>query len=75
MCLDNSKGSICLLGSVLVSPAFTGSAAAAECEAPDCWGAIATSDSTHHWGYSYNDPGPVAKGPTKNVSRFEKYQR
>ena len=47
---------LCMLGSVLVSPAFAGSATAAECDPPDCWGAIATSDSTHHWGYSYNDP-------------------
>jgi hypothetical protein len=31
------------------------STALAECEAGDCFGAIATSSSTHHWGYVYNE--------------------
>ena len=31
------------------------SAALAECEAGDCFGAIATSSTTHHWGYVYNE--------------------
>src|SRR5262249_51496234 len=39
----------------LVSPAFTRSATAAECNPPDCWGAIAASDLTFQWGFSYNE--------------------
>src|SRR3954452_13544768 len=36
------------------------SAALAECEAGDCYGAIATSHSTHHWGYVYNESSRAA---------------
>jgi hypothetical protein len=32
------------------------SASLAACEDSDCFGAIATSRSTHHWGYVYNEP-------------------
>jgi uncharacterized protein DUF4189 len=35
-------------------------AALAECEAGDCYGAIATSNSTHHWGYVYNESSRAA---------------
>src|SRR5262249_47940577 len=51
---------VCLLGGLLIGPVFAGTLAAADCDPPQCWGAIATSDSTGHWAYSLNLPDKSA---------------